>query len=378
MRSWIELSEERLAKNFHVLRERAGSDTHVMAVLKANAYGHGEEYCAVALAQAGATWLGVADVGEGAAVRRALAAVGNSAAEIVVLCGVFPEEVAAISGHRLSAVVWTLDQVTALRSAPGSKLHVEIETGMGRQGVRPGPELDRVLDAIVGADLVFDGLMTHFCSAEVVGSARTRQQQIEFERAVQQVHARGLRPQWVHAGASSTLNNPGWDPDWLSRLAECLEAQPMVRCGIALYGYCNPLQGASPQIAPKLSPVMTWKTRVLDIREMLTGDGIGYDSTFVAPGPMRVALLPVGYADGLRRSLSSTNHHEGSWVLIRGSRAPIVGRISMNLTVVDVGAVEDVASGDEVILLGEGIDADDHARFAGTISYEILCGIRTR
>jgi len=91
---------------------------------------------------------------------------------------------------------------------------------------------------------------------------------------------------------------------------------------------------------------------------------------------MRVALLPVGYADGLRRSLSSTNHHEGGWVLIRGSRAPILGRISMNLTMVDVSAIEDVASGDKVVLLGDGIDADDHARFAGSISYEILCGIR--
>ncbi len=375
VRSWIELSEERLANNFQVLRERAGSVTCVLAVVKANAYGHGEEHCAIALAQAGATWFGVADVREGAAVRRALAAAGQSRAEILVMCGLLPEDVPAVTEHRLSVVVWTLDQVTALRSAAGSKLHVEIETGMGRQGVRPGAELDQLLDAISDARLVFAGLMTHFCSAEVVGSARTRQQQTEFERAVQQVHARGLRPHWVHAGASSTLNNPDWDPSWLSQLAERLNAQPMVRCGIALYGYCNPLQGGSPQIAPKLSPVMTWKTRVLDIREMLTGNCIGYDSTFVVTGPMRVALLPVGYADGLRRSLSSTNRREGGWVLIRDSRAPILGRISMNLTMVDVGAIEDVASGDEVILLGDGIDADDHARFAGTISYEILCGI---
>ena len=123
-------------------------------------------------------------------------------------------------------------------------------------------------------------------------------------------------------------------------------------------------------------PVMTWKTRVLDVREIRAGDSIGYNSLFTAPGPMRLALLPVGYADGVRRSLTSTNEHEGGWVTVLGVRAPIVGRVSMNLTMVDVSGIEGVAVGDEVVLLGDGVTADDHARLAGTISYEILCGVR--
>jgi alanine racemase len=122
---------------------------------------------------------------------------------------------------------------------------------------------------------------------------------------------------------------------------------------------------------------MTWKTRVLDVREVRAGDSIGYNSTFTARVPMRLALLPVGYADGLRRSLSSTNARKGGWVMVRGARAPIVGRVSMNLTMVDVSGIDDVAIGDEVALLGDRVTADDHARLAGTISYEILCGIRS-
>jgi alanine racemase len=165
--------------------------------------------------------------------------------------------------------------------------------------------------------------------------------------------------------------------------AQTVGAQAMVRCGIALYGYCLPIEGegAQPKIRGKLQPVMTWKTRVLDVREVAAGEPVGYNATFVAQGPMRLALLPVGYSDGLRRELSSTNAKPGGWVTVGGRRAAIVGRISMNLTVIDVtgvdgSGIEGVRVGDEVVLLGDGVTADDHARLAGTISYEILCGVR--
>jgi alanine racemase len=150
----------------------------------------------------------------------------------------------------------------------------------------------------------------------------------------------------------------------------------MVRCGIGLYGYCNPLEGGESVVRPRLMPVMTWKTRVLEVRDVRAGECIGYNSTFIAREPMRLALLPVGYADGLRRSVSSTNDRKGGWVMVRGARAPIVGRVSMNLTIVDVSGIHGVAVAEEVVLLGNGVTADDHARLAGTISYEILCGIR--
>jgi len=127
-------------------------------------------------------------------------------------------------------------------------------------------------------------------------------------------------------------------------------------------------------LAPKLSPVLCWKTRVIGVREVAAGATVGYGATFVAAQPMRLALLPVGYADGFRRAASSGIGN--GWVMIAGRRAPVVGRVSMNLTVVDISGIEDVHEGMDVVLLGEGVTAEDHARWSGTIAYDILCGIR--
>jgi alanine racemase len=249
---------------------------------------------------------------------------------------------------------------------------------MGRQGARPGAELDRLLNAILTAGLVLDGVFTHFCAAEVAGSEMTERQRRRFESAVLQVRAKGLRPGWVHAGSSSSLDNPAGERPWLVELGKSMGAQAMVRIGIALYGYCLPIEGAGvkPKIRAALRPVMQWKTRVLAVEEAQAGDTVGYNATFTAKGPMRLALLPVGYADGLRRELAGSDARPGGWVMVGGKRAAIVGRVSMNLTMVDVTGIEGVRVGDEVVLLGDGVTADDHARLAGTISYEILCGVR--
>ncbi|HXE06280.1 MAG TPA: alanine racemase [Acidobacteriaceae bacterium] len=413
-RSWVEIDEARLKENYRVVREAAGAE--VLAVVKANAYGHGLERCAVALARAGARWLGVADAVEGVRVRRALeaekltAGPSTSAAarpplgmtdpselNLLAMCGVTRDEVSAIAEHGLTPVVWTMDQVELLRGT-GARVHVEIETGMGRQGVRPGVELEELLRTILGAGLKLEGACTHFHSAEIAGSERTKEQKKRFEEALGQIDgfggvtptsqnrdvgypdSRGFAPQWVHAGASSSVD-VGEDAGWLEKLAQSGGARAMVRSGIAVYGYCLPAVGAESKIRAKLKPVMTWKTRVLDVREVAARETIGYNATFTAKQAMRVALLPVGYADGMRRELSGTDERAGGWVMVRGSdgkmhRANIVGRISMNLTTVDVTATGGVGVGDEVVLLGDGVTADDHARIAGTISYEILCGIK--
>jgi len=397
--SWIEISEERLAANYLALAEAAGVETQVLAVVKANAYGHGAEVCAVALARAGARWFGVNCASEGARVRRALDAAGfaregDADAKVLVMCGAGsdrgPADLAAIAEHRLTPVVWTKQQVEWLRGS-GVAAHVEVDTGMARQGVRAGAELDGLLDAMADAGVEMDGILTHFASAEMTVSELTQRQQQRFEAAVAQVRERGLRPKWVHAGSSSSVDNPAQRGGWLAGLAKTVGARAMVRCGIALYGYCLQIEGGDaggPEMCAKvraaLRPAMTWKTRVMDVREVAAGDTVGYNATFIAPGPMRLALLPVGYADGLRRELSGTNARPGGWVMVRGrdgseQRANIVGRISMNLTVVDVTGVDatgiqGVRVGDEVVLLGDGVTADDHAGIAGTIAYEILCG----
>lgn len=391
LKSWVEVSKERLAGNFRAVAEAAGAETQVLAVVKANAYGHGVEGCATTLARAGAQWLGVADAREGTRVRRTLDAAGTGRQDvgILVMCGLMPGDAAADAGliakYGLTPVVWTAPQLQWLHGHKGMRVHLEVDTGMGRVGVRPGAELDELLDAIADAGLVLDGVMTHFCAAEVAHSERTHAQERRFEEAIAQVRLKGLRLQWLHAGSSSSIDNPAHDGPWLPELAKSVGARAMVRAGIALYGYCLPIEQlrhaepdgyVDPRLHPRLLPVMTWKTHILDLREMAVGDSIGYNGTFTAKHAMRVAVLPVGYSDGLRRELSGSDARPGGWVMVRGHAAAIVGRISMNLTTVDVTAIHDAQVGDDVVLLGDGVTADDHARLAGTISYEILCGVR--
>lgn len=369
LNNWIEISEANLTHNFRVLQAAAGDTTEIVAVVKANAYGHGVEICSAMLARAGAMWLGVTCASEGV---RARAAVGDSNIHIVIMCGFLPEDVPLILLHGLTPVVWTLEQVAWLEGNPGLHVHIEVDTGMGRQGAVPGHDLDKLLNRIVQAKMVAEGIFTHFCSSEVANSALTRHQQRLFEGAVAQAQAAGVQPDWVHAGNSSALDNPAQVTPWLAHLAASVNARAMVRTGLALYGYCLPIDGdARPHVQPDLRPVMTWKAHVLSVRSLAAGDTVGYNATFTAQRPTRVALLPVGYADGLRRELS----YPSGWVMLHGQRAQVLGRVSMNLTVVDVTAIEAVATGDEAILLGKGITADQHAKLAHTIAYEIVCGV---
>jgi alanine racemase len=388
MTSWIEISEERLAANYRAIAQAAGAQTAVLAVVKANAYGHGVEFCSTVLARAGAPWLGVASAYEGARARSALGEAGIARKDqpaILVMCGFLQQDVEAIAEHALTPVVWTPEQVGWLEGT-GLAVHVEVDTGMARQGVHPGDELDDLLDELTASGLTLDGIFTHFCAAEVAHSELTQRQERRFEAAVKQVLAKGLAPKWVHAGSSSSVDNPAQSSPWLVNLANSVDARAMVRCGIALYGYCSPITGADAasvpsKLRPALRPVMTWKTRVLSLRDLAAGETVGYNATFTAPAPMRLAMLPVGYADGLRRQLSGSDARPGGWVILHSrdgsaQRAPIAGRVTMNLTMVDVTAIPGVHIGDEVVVLGDGITADDHARLAATIPYEILCAVR--
>jgi alanine racemase len=190
------------------------------------------------------------------------------------------------------------------------------------------------------------------------------------------VVAKGVTVDWLHLGATSAVDE-GSTLGWMLGLAAEVGARVMVRPGIALYGYCLPIDtGRAGALGKGVKPVLTWKTRVIGVREIGVGETVGYGATFAAKSLMRLALLPVGYSDGLRRE-GSSGVGDG-WVMVAGQRAAVVGRVSMNLTIVDVTDIAGVAVGDEVVLLGEGVTADDHARWCGTISYEILCGIRAR
>lgn len=394
--SSTELSETRLAGNFATLRAAAGAGTEVLAVIKADAYGHGAARVARTLARAGTRWFGVSCASEGAAVREALIAAGHGpddadACDILMLSGVLADDLADVLAHRLTAVIWTAEQAELLAGgaasaqaglAPLRPVHVEIDTGMGREGLQPGAELAGLLDRMGPLGLPLGGLMTHFASSECAGDPLLARQQGRFEQAVAQVRELGLRPAWLHAGNSATLENTARPTTWLAQLAAAAGARALVRTGLGLYGYSlvHRQEGASQEPLPAaLQPVLTWRAPVLAVRTLAAGDTVGYNATFVAPGPMRVALLPVGYADGLRRELSSSNlpggERDGGWAMLHGQRAPILGRVSMNLTVIDVSSIPGVAAGDEATLLGDGVTAEDHARLACTIPYEILCGL---
>jgi alanine racemase len=260
---------------------------------------------------------------------------------------------------------------------------VEVETGMARQGAAVGAELARVLERLTASRWLFcEGLMTHLCCAEVFEGAQTEAQRERFAQALEQTAAAGVKPGLLHVGNSSAVDE-GSTMGWLRETARKLGARAMVRTGFALYGHCLPVEGGDGDdcagaLGARLKPVMTWKTRVIGVRAVEAGATVGYGGTFVARGAMRLALLPVGYADGFRRAASSGAGEDWvrGWVRIAGQAAAVVGRVSMNLTVVDVTEIAGVAVGDEVVLLGEGVTAEDHAAWSGTIAYDILCGIR--
>jgi len=377
--SWLEVSAGRLAANYEVLREVAG--VPVLAVVKADGYGHEAAVCAPVLARAGVEWLGVTDAWEGGMVRVAMEAAGIARQvqpRVLVMCGLLLEDAETVVREDLTSVIWTVEQMSWLSAAmetvrPGTTLavHLEIDSGMTRQGIAPGAGLEVLLaEMYANKVLRLDGVLTHFASAEVAGSAQTEAQWGEFALAMRQVRASGMIPSWVHVGNTSGVDLSRAMVKELERVSK--GSAVMVRAGLGLYGYCLPLEGEGmgARLRGEVLPVMCWKTRVTGVRVVEAGVAVGYGGTFVTEQRMKLALLPVGYADGLRRELSGAG-----WVMVAGKRAGIVGRVSMNLTVVDVTGME-AAVGDEVVVLGEGCTAEDHARLCGTIAYEILCGVR--
>lgn len=368
---WAEISRSKLLHNFGLLRQLAAS-AELLAVVKANAYGHGAVACSRVLEDAGAHWLGVTDVTEAVALRSSC-----PNAEILALSGLWPGEAEAARTHKLTPVVWERTHLEeAARLGSTMAVHLEIDTGMSRQGVRL-EQLPALLDQLRKTpSLRLEGVMTHFHSPEMQESAANTEQMVRFVTALEIIASRGLRPKWLHAGNSASLLEPCADA--LITLARKYGARAMLRPGLALYGYAPRFSGGSkPQAASELKPVLSWKTRVASLRWIELGETAGYCATFQATRRTRLALIPVGYADGLNRLLSN----KGS-VLVRGQRASIAGRVSMDLTIVDVTDVPGVEIGDEVVLIGtqgtENITAYEHADIEATIPYEVTCNINAR
>jgi alanine racemase len=357
-----EVSLAALRHNCRQACELVGPRVAVMAVVKANAYGHGAVAAARAFVEAGAAALGVSTVEEGVELRTS-----GLTAPIVVLGGVFRGEGAAVAEHGLEAAVWTLDCARALAGAgraAGRKVpvHVKVETGMGRLGIAAG-EARAFGEGLRGIDGVeARGVFSHFASADAVDTAAARAQIGRFREAVEGLAAAGVRPPLVHLANSAAV------------ICEPAAHFTMVRPGIMLYGYAP-----APHLAARaaLRPAMCFRTAAVQVRRVPPGTPVGYGGTFVTARPSTIAVLPAGYADGYHRLASNR-----AQVLVRGRRAPVAGRVCMDHTMIDVTDLGEVAAGEPAVLFGtqDGatLGADEVAGWCETIPYEMLTSVGRR
>jgi alanine racemase len=368
--TWAEVSLSTLRQNYRTISRYVGSGVTVCAVVKAYAYGHGAVECAKALENEGATWLGVTSLDEAIPLREE-----GVATRILLMTGFWRGEEEEVVRLDLTPTVWELGQIELLERAAGRlgrqhAIHLKLDSGMGRLGATP-EELPQVCQALRRSrHLYLEGFSTHIASSEVLDAPTVGEQLKVFAAARSVLKDYEFDPPLVHAANTSAVI--GHHESW----------NTMVRPGLALYGYYLPFERAGREVSGKgltlaVKPVLTWKTRILSLREMRAGQALGYGGTYVTKAPSRIAVLPVGYADGLNRGLS-----EGGRVIIREHYAPIVGRISMDLTLADVTGIPGVGAADEVVLLGSfdglSVDAREHAGLAHTIPYEILCAISKR
>lgn len=369
--TWADVSLASLRQNFRTVQKHVGAGVTVCAVVKADAYGHGALECSRALEAEGARWLGVTSLDEAIPLREA-----GIRANILLMTGFWRGEENEIVRLHLTPTVWepwqieSLDKAAAALGVKQHPVHLKVDTGMGRLGVALD-HLPRVLGTLENSKSLFlQGLSTHFASSEVLDAPSVAEQEHRFQQARELVKDSGMRPSLIHMANTGAVisRRETWNT--------------MVRPGVALYGYYLPFQRAGREVSGgtlrlPVTPILTWKTRILSMKDFGAHHPLGYNGTYVTKAPAHVAVLPVGYADGYNRQLSNRGR-----VIVRGHYAPVVGQISMDLTLVDVTGIPRVAVGDEVILLGEGdrlsVDALEHAELANSTPYEILCNISKR
>jgi alanine racemase len=349
---------EALSHNYGEVTRRIG-DRKVLAVVKAQAYGHGAVAVSRRLVELGVDMLGVALVEEGTELREA-----GITVPIVVMGPVRPEQAGVIVRAGLIPVIFTLPVAQALSAAAAGKrvpVHVKVDTGMGRIGLTPEETLTFLPELAKVPGIVPDGIMTHFADADLKDKQFASAQMDRFETLVRSLEERGIAIPLRHAANSAAVLE--YDRALLT----------MVRPGLMLYGY-DPLERRG---TGDLRPVLSLVSRIAYLKQVPAGVPISYGRTFVTKRESRIATVPIGYADGYSRSLSNRGE-----ALVRGRRATVAGRVCMDMIMLDVTDVPGAAEGDEVVLIGcQGsacISADDVAEKTGTIAYEVLCGISAR
>ena len=359
--TWVEVDTGSIAKNIERVRAAIPGKTQIMAVVKADGYGHGAVPVAIAALKSGAAFLGVALVEEGIALRRA-----GIVAPILFMESLFPWQASDLVRYGLTATVASYESADVLSESAAllgrkAKVHIKVDTGMGRLGLPPDaiPGLVRHVSGLPRLEI--EGIFTHLACAESDPSMTRRQLEL-FHDVVDSLAAQGREIPIKHVANSAA--------------ALCVPeaAMDMVRIGGAMYGI-SPM-GTSP-LSRGWQPALSFKTRVSYVKPVKVGATVSYGATYVAPGPQLIATLPVGYADGYSRLLSGRGE-----VLIGGVRCPVAGRVCMDQIMAVLPPDSDARVGDEVVLIGkqgdEVIYAEDIARIMGTIGYEVVCAISKR
>jgi alanine racemase len=364
--SWLEIDTAALHANVSMFRRRLEGGSMLAAVVKSNAYGHGLEICAPIALQAGASWLAVGGLSEALALRQQVGA----DVPVLTLNHVPPADLASAVEHGIRVTLYDQTSVASIARAAAAQqrpgyVHLKLETGTHRQGVEPDRVIELAGQIARTPQLVFDGLSTHFADIEDTTDHRyAESQRTIFESTLRQLEALGLAPRMTHIACSAATI---LFPETHQRLA---------RAGIGLYGFWpsrETLVSARERGLGSfaLSPVMSWRCLIAQVKDVPVGGYVGYGRTWRASRASRIAVLPIGYFEGYPRSLSGRAH-----VLIDGRRAPVVGRICMNMTMVDVTDIPAAQAGETATLLGssgdESVRAEDLATWAGTIHYEIV------
>lgn len=358
--AWIELDVDVLCRNIGAVKAALGPSSEIIQVVKANAYGHGMRAVAVKAYECGVHWFLVARMDEAVMLRAAL-----PGANILLLGAVWEADLQILQDLRIIPVLVSEEQAELLAEAARSSgkplvCHVKIDTGMGRFGLPWENAAESLVKLQRGGGLDIKGISMHFASAGNPSDTFTAIQAARFQSVISSCRNKGLEGLFRHVANSAAFSvHPEWDLDG-------------VRVGILAYGYGGRRSGSRVQTRPFLQ----WKTRVIQVKQVPAGFPIGYLSTHVTTEPTWLATIDVGYSDGLSRLMSNKGQ-----VLVGGRRAKVVGRVTMNFTMIDVGPQGGVGVGDEVVLIGtqgnESVWADELARWCQTIPYEILTNIRS-
>ena len=368
--TWVEISLPQLAENYRVIRKHVGPEPAIMAIVKADAYGHGLSEVAQTLAGLDVDWFGVTSADEGIELRQL-----GIRQPILLLTGFWEGEQQALTDFDLVPAVYSEDQLSALESwgqQTGKRIrfHLKVNTGMGRLGIH-WQEVELFVKSYRRMTHVeIEGLFAQFSAAEDFTTRQTEEQAERFQSVQQALARAGIFPRYCHqANSAAIVNRP---QTWGN----------LVRPGLLLYGYQLPPRLPAGNQSTSYHPlpvreILTFKSKIIAVKEVPAGISLGYGGAYITSRPSRIATIPVGYADGLDRRLSRRGH-----VIVCGQCAPIVGNISMDLTLLDITELPHVAVGEEVILIGRkgacSVTALELAEMVGTIPYEILCGIGKR